>query len=169
MLLKPHVDVSENNGTPKSSHFNRVFHNKPSIWGYPYFWKHPHVSNTSYHFQPSRAITSSNQFIRSWRVKAPKSELKASPGALFKSSKTHLSHAKQQTRPYPPVKETCSWKFHLFPIGNRSWKNFPYCYLSTPGRLLSIWIPVFQSHEFFRGELLNSGGGFNPCDKKSSS
>ena len=22
-------------------HFNRVFHHKPSILGYPYFWKHP--------------------------------------------------------------------------------------------------------------------------------
>ena len=29
---------------PKSSIFNRVFHYKPSVWGYPYFWKHlyPH-------------------------------------------------------------------------------------------------------------------------------
>ena len=26
---------------PKSSHFNRVFRYKPSILGYPYFWKHP--------------------------------------------------------------------------------------------------------------------------------
>ena len=26
---------------PKSSHFNRVFHYKPFILGYPYFWKHP--------------------------------------------------------------------------------------------------------------------------------
>ena len=36
-----YVDVSENSGTPKSSHFNRVFHYKPSILGYPYYWKHP--------------------------------------------------------------------------------------------------------------------------------
>ena len=36
-----HRDVSENSGTPKSSIFNRVFHYKPSILGYPYFWKHP--------------------------------------------------------------------------------------------------------------------------------
>ena len=35
------LDVSENSGTPKSSHFNRVFHYKPSILGFPYFWKHP--------------------------------------------------------------------------------------------------------------------------------
>ena len=28
---------------PKSSIFNRVFHYKPSILGYPYFWKHPHL------------------------------------------------------------------------------------------------------------------------------
>ena len=28
-------------------HFNRVFHHKPSIFGYPYFWKHPY--NTCHH------------------------------------------------------------------------------------------------------------------------
>ena len=37
------MDVSKNRGTPKSSHFNRVFHYKPSILGYPYFWKHPYT------------------------------------------------------------------------------------------------------------------------------
>ena len=26
---------------PRIIHFNRVFHYKPSILGYPYFWKHP--------------------------------------------------------------------------------------------------------------------------------
>ena len=38
------MGVSVNRGTPKSSilnHFNRGFHYKPSILGYPYFWKHP--------------------------------------------------------------------------------------------------------------------------------
>ena len=39
------MDVSKNRGTPKSSHFNRVFHYKPSILGYPYVWKHPYNSN----------------------------------------------------------------------------------------------------------------------------
>ena len=28
---------------PKSSIFNKVFHYKPSILGYPYFWKHPYI------------------------------------------------------------------------------------------------------------------------------
>ena len=37
-----HMGVSKNRGTPKSSHFNRRFHYKPSILGYPYFWKHPY-------------------------------------------------------------------------------------------------------------------------------
>ena len=36
-----YVDVSKNNGTPKIIHFNRAFHSKLSILGYPYFWKHP--------------------------------------------------------------------------------------------------------------------------------
>ena len=35
------VDVSENSGlSPQIIHFNRGFHYKPSILGYPYFWKH---------------------------------------------------------------------------------------------------------------------------------
>ena len=43
-LWHVHMDVSENRGTPKSSMliFNRVFRYKPSILGYPYFWKHPY-------------------------------------------------------------------------------------------------------------------------------
>ena len=35
------MGVSEN-GYPQIIHFNRVFHYKPSILGYPYFWKHPY-------------------------------------------------------------------------------------------------------------------------------
>ena len=30
-------------GYPQIIHFNRVFHYKPSILGYPYFWKHPYI------------------------------------------------------------------------------------------------------------------------------
>ena len=37
------MGVSKNIGTPKSS-ILMVFHYKPSILGYPYFWKHPYVS-----------------------------------------------------------------------------------------------------------------------------
>ena len=37
------MGLSKNNGTPQIIHSNRVFHykHKPSILGYPYFWKHP--------------------------------------------------------------------------------------------------------------------------------
>ena len=35
------MDVSKNRGTPKSYHFHRVFHYKPSILGYPYFLETP--------------------------------------------------------------------------------------------------------------------------------
>ena len=37
------MGVSKNNGTPQIINFNRVFHHKPSILGYPYFWKHSHL------------------------------------------------------------------------------------------------------------------------------
>ena len=40
---KKYMDVSENSGfSSQIIHFNRVFHYKPSILGYPYFWKHPY-------------------------------------------------------------------------------------------------------------------------------
>ena len=34
---------------PQITHFNRVFHYKPSILGYPYFWKHPYLEKSSWH------------------------------------------------------------------------------------------------------------------------
>ena len=41
-IEKPRIDVSKNSGFyPQSLHFNRVFHYKPSILGYPYFRKPP--------------------------------------------------------------------------------------------------------------------------------
>ena len=45
-----HLGVSKNHGTPKSQiiHFNRVFHYKPSILGYHYFWKQPLLSHLVY-------------------------------------------------------------------------------------------------------------------------
>ena len=42
-MLPIYMDVSLNGGTPQIIHFNRVFHYKPSILGYPYFWKHPYM------------------------------------------------------------------------------------------------------------------------------
>ena len=39
-----YMDVSKNYGYPQIIHFNRVFHYKPSILGYPYCWKHPYIS-----------------------------------------------------------------------------------------------------------------------------
>ncbi len=38
---KIHLGASKNRGGPKASIKNRVFHYKPSILGYHYFWKHP--------------------------------------------------------------------------------------------------------------------------------
>ena len=39
--LEVDLGVSENDGTPQIIHFNRGFHYKPSILGYPCFRKHP--------------------------------------------------------------------------------------------------------------------------------
>ena len=38
------MDVSKNSGTvpPSRPFYTSVFHYKPSILGYPYFWKHPY-------------------------------------------------------------------------------------------------------------------------------
>ena len=34
-----YMGVAKHRGTPKSSLFNRIFHYKPSIFRYPYFWR----------------------------------------------------------------------------------------------------------------------------------
>ena len=62
-LYKLYRDVSENSRfSPQIIHFNRVFHYKPSILGYPYFWKHPYMIHViasipppsiSYHVHPN--------------------------------------------------------------------------------------------------------------------
>ena len=45
-LLK-HMGGSENGGfSPQIIHFDRVFHYKPSILGYPYFWKPPYTQKS---------------------------------------------------------------------------------------------------------------------------
>ena len=36
------MGVSKNITPPQIIQFNRVFHYKPSILGYTYFWKHPY-------------------------------------------------------------------------------------------------------------------------------
>ncbi len=38
-----HIWMFPKRDNPQIIHFNRVFHYKPYILGYPYFWKHPHI------------------------------------------------------------------------------------------------------------------------------
>ena len=53
---------------PKIIHFNRVFHYKPSILGYPYFWKHPYSrSKIALPFNLTTILTS---MFRKWFVAA---------------------------------------------------------------------------------------------------
>ena len=44
-------------------HFNRVFHYKPSILGYPYFWKHPYMY---IHIVNKWSISSGYLFVWYW-------------------------------------------------------------------------------------------------------
>ena len=37
-----YMGVEPKIGVPPNHEFNRGFHYKPSILGYPYFWKHPY-------------------------------------------------------------------------------------------------------------------------------
>ena len=44
LRFHPHMDVSKNSGTPKSSILIRISIINHSFWGFsPYFWKHPYV------------------------------------------------------------------------------------------------------------------------------
>ena len=81
------MDVSENSGTPKSSHFNRVFHYKPSILGYPYFWKHPYNR-----CNPKRPHLFSPREVSGLRGLGKKHEYSLTPWrCLWISSKTNMA------------------------------------------------------------------------------
>ena len=41
---------------PQIIHFNRVFHYKPSILGYPYFWNHPYIAGDLQNICPITAV-----------------------------------------------------------------------------------------------------------------
>ena len=59
-----HMSVSKKGGYPQIIHFNKVFHYKPSILGYPYFWKHPHWQPSSVRSKalPPQSLGSSSWF-----------------------------------------------------------------------------------------------------------
>ncbi len=59
------MGVSKNNGTPKSSQFNRVFHPlfSPSILGYHYFWKHPYTNQPCHEFPLPQTDRTQNQTV----------------------------------------------------------------------------------------------------------
>ena len=42
-IIYIHIGLSKHGGTPKIIHFNRIFHYKPSILGYPHFTKPPYI------------------------------------------------------------------------------------------------------------------------------
>jgi len=70
------LGVSKNSGTPKSSILIGFSIYKPSILGYPYFWKHPFLSllfwwrislwKTQIHSVSIRFVRGSGQMCRSW-------------------------------------------------------------------------------------------------------
>ena len=77
-----YLDVSESSGTPKSSILNQnnwVFHHKPSILGYPYFWKHPFLKIWLVQWGFAQ------QHLKCWR----KCMIFKSPGVFFREA--HVS------------------------------------------------------------------------------
>ena len=83
------MDVSENSGSPQIIQCNKVFHDKPSILGYPYFgnthmgWQHEPPQK--HHVQDQAFIGAGRwvEWIHSYRSAKPKSNvlhLKMAPG-----------------------------------------------------------------------------------------
>ena len=67
------MDVSENSGTPTSSILIGVFHYKPSILGYHYFWKHLYVIRAN--IAPSCCKSSATSWNHCQTWKHPKHSL----------------------------------------------------------------------------------------------
>ena len=93
--------LNQKKGYPQIIHFNRVFHYKPSILGYPYFWKHPlRVSYSSFIVHESDGSSSSNHHFETAPFLANPTQLKppgpagpAPPTPPNNSSKPATSHA----------------------------------------------------------------------------
>ena len=52
---------------PQIINFNRVFHYKPSILGYPYFWKHPYHALSVYLFNCFALFRSVHFLTQYWK------------------------------------------------------------------------------------------------------
>ena len=97
------MGVSKNRWfSPQIIHFNRGFHYKPSILGYPYFWKHPNRRDFLFIFQTHKCFFSppGNHLFKVIpstvglfsRVKTPilgERRICKTDGSLFKQQKRH--------------------------------------------------------------------------------
>ena len=105
---------------PQIIHFNRVFHYKPSILGYPYFWKHP--------YQKSKTDTRCNLIglppekdrFSSSGVSNRFFLILRSPGMMI-PEKSHPKH-------FTGVKKQMTWEIkHLMLKCMVNFKDFPCC------------------------------------------
>ena len=64
--------VFQKYGYPQIIHFNRVFHYKPSILGYPFFWKHPCMYIYIYIYQKKVPLSLSQRTSPSRWKKPPR-------------------------------------------------------------------------------------------------
>ena len=131
------MGVSKNSGTPKSSIFKRVFHYKPSILGYPYFWKYPykHVHfEATFHFNPSVekirrsslcvATPTGQRFI--WQTRA------MIPGCLEPHPNKRKSSPSWEKKPDPQV-QTDSFRVAF------------WCFLGVLfGNFKVVWLPIWN-------------------------
>ena len=69
--IQNHVGVSKNNGTPKSSNFNRVFHYKPSILGgFPLFLETP-MLGIGVFWHKTKKCPAKGTLVLGWLIKYP--------------------------------------------------------------------------------------------------
>ena len=93
---------------PQITHFNRVFHYKPSILGYPYFWKHPYPAISTY-------------FAMSSKSYQPTHILDDSQTTLLRFARLKLKHVET---------DMLLLKMQL-PFGMSAWVNYIKCYIPS--------------------------------------
>ena len=147
------MDVSENSGFPtKIIHFNRVFHDKLCILGYPYFWKHPYMyscirrDEKNYIKQTLRVSTLQNisefhaKYTHNLTAKETDTHITLSTmcfnhPSLFCPPYVHQPFSRPSARSCPTyvIAEVVLWQVHAFQLdgfeGSKS-HSFP----SNPGQ-----------------------------------
>ena len=141
----------QKSGYPQIIHFNRVFHYKPSILGYAYFWKHPYSYPVILRILWFFSSSFSRKIHHPWLLSSPNiAGIPLNCGAAQLCDCTlPLRSVSNELTQYRRVDSITTWSFFEL---NLSVKSFIWSYfrLETPKGTTFLWYPKQPFVCFFK-------------------